>query len=582
MWIYGTAYPLRSVAEVISQEYDYIVVGGGTAGSALASRLSESPEIRVVLLERGPFDHSMRSRIPLASVANGGYVVSRSSIPEPRTEQPVSLLCAETLGGTSRINGMIYTRGAPAYFDTWPRSGFDWSWKSVEPYFERVEQALSLRQTSHLESAVYPFLAQSARDVGLIPEEHPNQHGSSALGYHNLDLTIDQRGYRHSALDAYLPKNVAIERQSRLHICTDAVVTRLDVDGRSGIARGVYVSPSKAEQPVQTAHLVTARREIILAAGAICTPQILQLSGIGPEAVLDGAGIPVARNLPGVGSRLSDHVLVPVSFEVAIEDSLQQLQASIMSVIKNALLYAIAGKGWLKSALDRGAFFSTSHIDDETGELRETKATGDPFDPGHLPDAEIIVLPIGLAPTKNAGRGLITLQLSLTQPGLTSTGDVAVQSLDAGQSPRIRLNMLQGEEDRRAARKALRFTLRLAEQFVFRSGYPKTARMFRHPVTDTDTLGGEWAEGSWRSVSDDSLDDYISKNMASAYHLSSSCGIGEEDEGGVVDGQLRVHGFPNLRIADASVFPTTHPAHPMASVYMVAERCADFVKERWE
>ncbi|KAI0438915.1 putative GMC oxidoreductase [Xylaria telfairii] len=580
MWVNGGAYPLRRVEEVIGREYDYIVVGGGTAGSALASRLSESPETTVLLLERGPFDDSLRSRIPLASAANGSYVVNRSSIPEPQTgDQPVSLLFAETLGGTSRINGMVYTRGAPAYFERWSQHGFDWGWAHVKPYFEKVEQIVSLRQTSHLESAVHPFLAQSAHELGLLSEEDPNQDGSFALGYLNFDLTIDQKGNRHSAFHAYLPRDVAIQRQSVLHICTDVIVSHLDVDGRNGIARGVYLSSSKADQPTPTPHFVSAKREIILTAGAICTPQILQLSGIGPEALLNRVGIPIARNLPGVGARLSDHILLPISFEVPIEDSMQQLQVSVISVIKNVLLYAIAGKGWLKSAIDRGIFFSTSHIDDETGLLRETKATGDPFDPGHLPDAEIIVLPIGTVPAKNAGRGVFTLQLCLTQPSLASTGDVVVQSVDAKQSPQIRLNMLRSEEDQRVARKALRFTLRLAEQFVFRSGYPKSARMFQHPATDS--TGGEWTQGSWSSVSDASLDDYIRKNMTSSYHLTSSCYMGKEEDGGVVDGQLRVHGFPNLRIADASILPTAHPAHPMASVYMVAERCADFVKERW-
>lgn len=580
MWIYGAAYPLRRIDEVVDQEYDYIVVGGGTAGSALASRLSESPDITVLLLERGSFDDSMRSRVPLASVANGNYVVHRSSVPESQTGgRPVSLLCAETLGGTSRINGLIYTRGAPTYFDQWPQCGFDWDWTHVKPFFEKAEQVVSLRQTSYLESAVYPFLAESAKELGLLSEGAPNQHGSLALGYLNFDLTIDQKGNRVSAFHAYLPRDVAIQRQRTLHICTDAAVAHLDVDGRSGTARGVYVSSSKAEELNPTAHFISAKREIILAAGAICTPQILQLSGIGPQALLNRVGIPIARDLPGVGSRLSDHVIIPISFEVPIEDSLQQLQVSVVSVIKNALLYALAGKGWLKSALDRGIFFNTSHIDDETGLLRETKASGDPFDPGHLPNAEIIVLPIGIIPTKNPGTGLITLQLCLTQPGLASTGDVIVRSTDAKQSPQIRLNMLRSKQDQSVARKALRFTLRLAKQFVFRSGYPKIARMFQYPATNI--RGDEWREGSWSSVSDASLDDYIRKNMASAYHLTSSCRMGEEDEGGVVDGQLRVHGFQNLRIADASIFPTAHPAHPMASVYMVAERCADFVQQRW-
>ncbi|KAI1381216.1 putative GMC oxidoreductase [Hypoxylon crocopeplum] len=575
MWTFSSKYPIKRLEEIIGQTYDYIVVGGGTAGSALASRLGEGTDATVLLLERGSYCDGFKSQIPLVSIANGDYAVHRMSTPESGAGgRPVEILSAETLGGTSRMNGMIYTRGAQAYYDLWSQSASEWSWADVEPFFKNVERTVSLHQTSHLESDIYPFLERSANKLGLLSERSVNKPGSPAVGHFNLDLTIDPKGCRQSALHAYLPKAIAIQRQDYLHICTDVIVSRLDLDPLCGLARGVFVHTSGARNPKP--HLISARREIVLTAGAICSPQILQLSGIGPRPTLESMGIPVVRDLQGVGSHLGDHPLIPVSIEVPIEDSMQQLQDSFLQMIKHAVLYLVAGKGWLKSALDRGIFFNTSHLDQETGLLREPEEKPYSNKAEYLPDAEIIVLPIGSPSTKNPGKGLVSLQLCLLQ--LRSTGSIQVTSLDATESPQVKLNMMHDPEDREVARKALRFTLHLAEEFVHHSGYPKTSRIFYHPGNSSED---EWNEDDWRSVPDACLDEYIEKNVVSSYHLTSSCHMASEEEGGVVDGQLRVHGFKNLRISDASVLPSVPLTHPMAAVYMVAERCADFIKKTW-
>lgn len=536
----------------------------------MASRLSEDPNATVLLLEKGSYHDDFKSRIPLASIANGSYAVQRMSAPEPGARgRAVEVLSAETLGGTSRMNGMIYTRGARAYYDRWSQKASEWSWVDVEWSFKKVEETVSLHQTSHLESDIYPFLERSVNGLGLPSEGSLNEPGSPAVGYFSFDLTIDQKGYRHSAFHAYLPKAIAIQRQDSLHICTDVIVSRLELDSLRGLASGVFVCSSGVKSPKP--YLISAKREIVLAAGAICSPQILQLSGIGPRPILEKVGIPVVRDFRGVGSRLGDHPLLSISIEVPIEDSMQQLQDSYLGMVKHALLYLVAGKGWLKSALDRGIFFNTSHFDLETGEYALNDGEAE-----DLPDAEIIVLPIGTPSTKSSGKGLVSLQLCLLQP--KSTGSIEVKSLDANESPQAKLNMMHDPEDVEVARKALRFTLRLAELFVHHSGYPKASRIFYHPGTGS---GDEWNENDWRSMSDAYLDEYIQKSVISSYHLTSSCHMASEEEGGVVDGQLRVHGFKNLRIADASVLPGVPPAHPMAAVYMVAERCADFIKETW-
>ncbi|KAG8162206.1 hypothetical protein KVR01_007971 [Diaporthe batatas] len=563
MWPFSTTYPIKRLDEVRQTTYDYIVVGGGTAGSALASRLSEDPCVTVLLLERGAFQDSLQSRVPAASVANGSYVTG---------DRKVDVLTAETLGGNSRVNAMIYTRGAPAYYRRWGKTHPAWDWEAVEPYFSKAEETISLRQTQNLQSGIYPHLERAAEALGLPVEPRGNRPGAPSSGYFNLDLTIDSSGYRHSAFRAYLPQELVYRRRDSLHICTDVIVERLDLDPAQGEVRGVFVQ-SAAKRVAETSHLIRARREVILAAGAICDPQILQLSGIGPRGLLEDLGIPVARDLPGVGGHLGDHSLFPVFVEAALHDTLQQLLSSPFQAVKHAVLFATAGEGWLKSTVDRAIYGATTHIDEETGKLRTDETTLDPQKPENMPDFEIMVVPIGTKPDEYPGKALFTLQVCLNQP--RSEGFVRVRSRDFREDPSIQLNMLDDPRDLEVARKALRFTLHLAEQFCFKSEYPHQARPFGGPGSPG------WSEGDWRSVSDDDMDEYIRKYITPVFHLTSTCRMADVEKGGVVDEQLRVHGFKNLRITDASIFPFITSSHPMAPTYMVAERCAALIHEKW-
>ncbi|EXU99691.1 GMC oxidoreductase [Metarhizium robertsii] len=573
MWPFDSQYPCKRLQDIADQAYDYIIVGGGTAGCALASKLSESPETTVLMLEKGPIKDSYQSRIPLASVANGIYTKRQNSSLGSR---PVPILSAETLGGNSRINAMIYTRGTPAYYNQWARTHPDWSWVNVEPYFRKVENSINLCQNRELESNIYPFLRKSASALGLPLGHDINRPDSPAMGYFDLHLTVDSKQHRHSAVRAYLPKEVAVRRRARLHICTGVVASRLHLDASTGLVKGVFVQSSQAKQTDSKTSprkptLVKARREVILAAGAIGTPKILQLSGVGPRLVLERVGIPVVRHLPGVGSNLGDHCLFPVHVQVPVHETLQQLQASILKRAKHAVLYAVAGKGWLRSAVDRAILLCTSHFDEEKGAVLATEAADDGET---LPDVEIMVVPIGSLPELYPGKSMITLQTCLIQP--KSTGTIEITSPDPGVDARIQLNILSDPSDWQVARKACRFALALAEHFIHQSGYPSEARVFAGP----GSVGArEWKEGDWRVVSDQEIDTYIGMYVGSGFHLTSSCRMGREEDGGVVDSQLRVHGFKNLRIADASVLPCVPPGHPMAPTYMISERCADFIKD---
>ncbi|OTA95815.1 putative GMC oxidoreductase [Hypoxylon sp. CO27-5] len=573
MWPFSSAYPIRRIEYVCQNTYDYVVVGGGTAGSSLASRLSDDANVTVLLLEKGPYQDRLLSRVPLASVANGSYAVKRKCTPDAQTgNRSVEILTSETLGGNSKMNGMIYTRGTPAYYRRWGEKHPAWDWPHVEPYFAKVEETVSLRQTDKVQCGLYPQVERSAEKLGLPVERAGNRPGAPSTGCFNLDLTIDSRGYRHSALRAYLPEQLVHRRRDSLHICTEVIVSGLELDNPRNIVLGVYAQPA-GQSMTQKPHLIKARREVILTAGSICTPQILQLSGIGQRQLLESLEIPVARDLPGVGRHLADHYLFPVFVEVPIHDSLQHLVASPFQAAKHALLFATLGQGWLQSAVDRAIYFKTSHINEETGEIQVDETTLDPYKPENIPDTELLVVPIGTKPDIYPRKSLFTFQVCLNQA--RSKGFVTVNSHNPKEDPTIQLNMLQHPDDLEVARKALRFALHLAEEFSFQSEYPHWARPFGGPGSL------RWNEGDWRLFSDDELDQYIRKYISPAYHLTSTCHMAKEEEGGVVDEQLRVHGFKNLRVADASVLPTITSSHPMAPTYMVAERCASFIHKTW-
>ncbi|KAI1084233.1 putative GMC oxidoreductase [Whalleya microplaca] len=592
MWSYFTRYPVLNLGQISGCEYDYIVVGGGTAGCAIASRLSEDPGCQVLLLEKGGLNDSWLSRVPLISISNGTCLLHKPTILEERTKRQGEIRTAETIGGNSRINGMIYTRGSPAYYDRWASQVHpSWSWANVEPYFRKVEGkcdessnkakgktsgnycGIQTRQGEPT-SKIYPYFQKSVQALGLRPVADINHSDAPAMGYYNLDLTIDSNGYRHSADRAYLPFQLAFQRRNSLHICTNTVVSRLDIAAGSDVVSGVIVRSMASASRLDKEIHIGFRREIILCAGAISTPQILQLSGIGPAELLRKHEIPVRQDLFGVGSRLSDHSAFPVFIEVSSHDTFYHVAKSLFQTLKQFLLFIFFRSGWFSSCLDRVIYLNTSYIEEETMTVFSDESALDSSKIQNIPDVEIMVIPINTRPELYPSSSLITLTTCLNQP--FSTGSVEICSTDPLAHPTIRLNQLSDPRDQEVGRKGLKFALHLAEHFIKHSGYPETSSVFNWPRSKSSL------HGDWRMLSDDELDKHVEDNIDSVYHLTSSCAMGRRDAGGVVDESLLVRGFRNLRIADASVFPGVVPAHPAAAVYMIAERCADFIKETWK
>ncbi|KAH8666911.1 hypothetical protein BX600DRAFT_284163 [Xylariales sp. PMI_506] len=590
VWPFTESYPERKAREVQGKSYDYIVVGGGTAGCAVASRLSEDPDASVLVLERGVVGDNWFSRIPLLSGALNGLIPIVRRVSEPIKEcdgRQTELWTGEALGGATRVNQMLYTRGVPGVYNEWAEMGHPgWSWDHVEPYFKRVENFVSHPGAKHLgrggpvhvvqrkpQFEFYNHVDKAAAASGLPIQPDANDPSGPPAGYFYLDYSIDENSHRHSAYRAYLPKQVAVDRQSRLTICTGVIATKLELDAGKGLVTGVHIKPVGA--PDQESYYVQARREVIVCSGAACSPQILMLSGIGPGEHLRSLGISVRKDLPGVGAHLSDHHGLPIMLKVPMFESLHRMESNPFFAVRQLLKFIWSGTGLMSSPTTSSAiYYNTARIDPQTAGLvaPRTDFDTDALRSENIPDVEIMVIPAGTIIAKHPGIPLFSLYTCLIRPD--TVGRIELASLRPEDNPRIHYNMMEHPADVQKARKALRFTLNLAHNFIEKSGYPHSAELFYGPGAGTGR--------SWRDLSDEELESFARGSAQSVVHLGCSCRMAREEDGGVVDDELRVYGFRNLRVADASVFPKIPAAHTMAPTYMVAERCAQFVKDTWK
>ncbi|KAG8165119.1 hypothetical protein KVR01_005394 [Diaporthe batatas] len=631
MW--SSSYPTSTPSQVDGKTYDYIIVGGGTAGCVLAARLSEDTDVSVLVLEKGHVKDNLVSRMPLLS--QNMFLGDPLQVQSTRWSEPIPeangrrtrIWTSEGIGGATRINAMLMTRGCRADYVAWSNElGLsDWGWEQVEPYFRKIENAVDHPESkarghdgpvegraAKMPFKWVPYIEKSFQKLGLPLGGDCNGPDAPAMGLFNLEAAIDKHGRRISALQAFLGKKLAKERSGRLTICTGVVVSRLDIDGPAGLVNGVHIQSSQGNQTDKFS--VKARREVILCSGAICTPQILLLSGIGPTTLAsetnDSLDIPLIKELPAVGTMFSDHYSFPIMLELPKKETFHVLE-SIWG-LWHMLLWLFVGKGlFARTAMASAAYLRTGAINPETMSVKTRQEDGtdnlDSSHPANRPDVEIMVMPINGLERHVPGHALFNLHPTIIQP--YATGSITLKSKNALDNPRIVYPMFTDERDLAAARLAVRFTMRVAAEFQA-SGYPYPAPFAFAPGNRPDLLreweetGDEWSapkptgtttkttspptsENSndgktWKTVTDGEIDDYVKRVSHTSLHPVCTCPMSNDESSGVVNQKLRVHGFKNLRIADASVFPRVPTSHTMIPVMMIAERCADFIKQDWK
>ncbi|TVY64255.1 L-sorbose 1-dehydrogenase [Lachnellula suecica] len=583
-WPFTPKYPERSPEEVNALEFDYVVVGGGTAGCVLASRLSEDPDVSVLVLERGVANDTWLSRVPMISfnIYDPQFgAVTWESEPMKRCEnRKLPLFTGEVLGGNSRINGTVYTRGSTADYNAWVAMGrTEWSYDKVLPYFVKAQTSISRPKSAYSGDSgssnpsrpprpeapwsqsiiswnmlIKSSVRKTVIDWGLSSIDDINAPDAPSDGFGLFDLTMSKNRKRVSTLEAFLPKTLALERRKNLTICTNAIVSRIEFpDGKTG-HKAERVLFQYADRRSPQAFSAKAKKEVIVSTGAIGSPQILMLSGIGPREHLEECGIQTVRDLQGVGSNLSDHMAVPITWQVPAAESLTHLISSPLKAFLEFMKYVFLGTGILSLPVQMMSIFvrASSISDDELNFIgpasSDTKVAS--LAPTELlPDFEFMPLPIGgtddYAEHKRRffHMGLFTFLTTLLRP--KSRGTVRLASSDPFDRPKVDCNFMSDPEDWPMIRKAIRVAMKLSSGLKSQ-GYPLMQSALT-PESDSD--------------------DDINKMAPES-----------DDVPGVVADDLRVHGFSNLRVCDASIFPQTVCTHTQAPVVMVAEKCADMIK----
>ncbi|KAG7088756.1 hypothetical protein E1B28_012722 [Marasmius oreades] len=583
MWPFEDSVPEITAQDAAKrQEYDYIIVGGGTAGCCLASRLSEDPSVTVLVIELGNVADSWASKVPAISAhphRSGSQAVRWKALPLSNVDSRVlEVVRGEALGGTSRVNAMVYTRGTPGDYNRWKEMGHpSWGYDQLEPYFVKSEKTLSQPPSSfrghegpwenrtfkELPYRILHHVASATSSLGIPGVPDINSPHAPALGYATMDIATDHKMHRASTYRAFLPPSLTQERKSRLFICPNSQATLIQFsNSTSGRPKAEGIRFQDVKSHSQN-YFVKARREVVLCCGALGSPHLLQLSGVGPKAHLVSKGIKVVRDIPGVGTNLKDHVGVGVMYEVPLNESLHLLERSTWAAAKELLKYVMTGGGTFSLPFMQTSLFVPSQLLDENSSVIHTDKTKlDSSVSANVPDIEImpVAYRCSLDNTVTVKEGMFSFLIAHLRP--KSSGSVRLASANPLDRPAVDLGYFSNPDDYVAMRKAVRLSLRLGEQ-IRSQGYP--LKDLQVPETENDA----------------DIDRFIRKYLGTCYHYTSTCRMGAEDEvdrPGVVDDELKVHGIDALRVCDASIFPEIIATHTMAPTVVVAEKCADMMK----
>jgi choline dehydrogenase-like flavoprotein len=533
--------------EGMKDRFDYIIVGAGSAGCALANRLSADPAISVALIESGPVDDHMFVHMPrgLGVINNpGSKFIWEYNVATGGNQPTERWFRGRTLGGSSSVNGMIYMRGAPADYDGWAQAGCEgWSWADIGRKFVELENhdlgaaewrgaGGALNITTHAKGdPLFEAILDGAREMGIARVDDVNDVRSVREGGMGYQPSTRHRGQRFSAARAFLRP---IRGRRNLAVLTETDVLRITFAGRR--ATGVTVR-KKGE-----VRSLLANRDIILCAGAIQTPKLLQLSGIGPAALLTSLGIEVIADSPGVGGNLREHRHVDLRLKVRSHS--QNTDLSGMRAAWAMLRYVLARKGPLTHAAHEIGGFAKS-------------------DSG-LDHADLQFGLMSLSASSTGKEGAVALD---PYPGITfityftrpeSQGEVRIRSADPDAAPMINANHLSCEIDRRKFVAAFRWNRRLAAQPALRNWIVEETYPGNAVETDEEILASAMTLGG------------------TCFHTAGTARMGA-DAASVVDPRLRVRGVEGLRVADTSIMPTLVSGNTNGPAMVVGLRAADFI-----
>jgi len=525
----------------MTEVYDYIVAGAGSAGCTVASRLVAAGK-RVLVVEAGPADNTRFIDIPATFDKVIGTARSwiYQSEPEPSVGgRSLPIPQGRTLGGGSSINAMLYIRGQPEDYDGWHDLGCPgWGWDDVLPVYKRLERNERLAGKRHGSEGPLPVsdpryrhplslaYVRAAQQAGYRFNDDFNGERQEGVGFYQ---TTTADGERQSAAKVFLRP---LAGNSNLNIVTDALVTAPTLE--NGAATGLtYTTPDGQS------HAASAKAEVILAAGALATPKLMMLSGLGPAAHLAGMGIPVIRHMPAVGQDLQDHVAAPLYALTRKPISLLGEDRGLKA-LRHGIEYLLFRRGLLASnVVESGGFFDTD------GDGR--------------PDIQFHVLPVMI---ENAEHGSVErhgMELNPCVLRPKSRGVVQLRSADARDPIRFTTGFLSHGDD---------LALLLAGMKVART-------ILRQPAL-REVVAEELAPGNADDLGDEQIVDHITRHAKTVYHPCGTCRMGRDDDA-VVDPQLRVRGVPRLRIADASIMPRLTSGNTNAPAIMIGDRCADFI-----